>query len=56
MTSAVDTNILLDIIIPDEPRHDASVRLLTAAQQNGPLLISEPVYAELAGWFTPTDY
>jgi predicted nucleic acid-binding protein len=52
MSSAVDTNILLDILIPDEPHHDASVRLLTEARRDGSLLMSEPVYAELAGWFT----
>jgi hypothetical protein len=48
MITAVDTNILLDILIPDAPAMETSQRLLDAVLQQGGLVISEIVYAELA--------
>ena len=51
MITAVDTNILLDVLIPDSPRGDASERALAEALRAGAIIISEPVYAELAAHF-----
>lgn len=51
MTSGVDTNILLDVVIPGEPNQAASIASLSAASAEGPLIICEPVYAELAARF-----
>lgn len=51
MTSALDTNVLLDVLIPDARFGDASLRLLDEAQRAGPLVICEVVYAELAVHF-----
>ncbi len=51
MITAVDTNILLDILIPDAPAMEISQRLLDAALRQGGLVISEVVYAELAAHF-----
>ena len=51
MISAVDTNILLDILIPDEEHMQGSKRLLEAHLEKGSLIISEIVYAELASQF-----
>ncbi len=51
MISAVDTSVLLDVFLPDPEFHDASLKALEMAGQEGLLLICEPVYAELAGQF-----
>ncbi len=51
MITAVDTNILLDILIPDAHYGAASKALLDTAHQRGALIISEVVYAELASQF-----
>jgi hypothetical protein len=51
MITAVDTNILLDILIPDAPAQETSQPLLDAALQQGGLVIKEVVYAELAAYF-----
>jgi len=51
MITAVDTNVLLDVLIPDAPHGDESERALAEAVQAGAVLISEPVYAELAAHF-----
>lgn len=51
MISAVDTNILLDIL-KDDPNHGSSSRnILTSAYDQGGIIISEVVYAELAPKF-----
>lgn len=56
MITAVDTNILLDILIPEAPAQGASQQLLDTALQQGELVISEVVYAELAAYFpTPQE-
>lgn len=44
----VDTNILLDLVTDDPIWADWSVAQLEAASLNGPLLINDVVYAELA--------
>jgi predicted nucleic acid-binding protein len=51
MITAVDTNVLLDVLIPDAPRGEESERALADAVGAGALVISEPVYAELAVHF-----
>lgn len=51
MITAADTNVLLDILIPNAPHGDASERALTEAQRAGAVIISEAVYTELAAHF-----
>ena len=51
MTSAIDTNVLLDILTTDSPFAEASVQAVVEAGSAGRLLISEIVYAELAAAF-----
>lgn len=51
MISAVDTNVLLDVLIPAAPHGDDSARALAEAVRSGAVIISEPVYAELAAGF-----
>ena len=51
MITAVDTNILLDLLVPDAPHGDESEQALAEAARNGAIVICEPVYAELAAQF-----
>ena len=51
MISALDTNVLLDLLIPGASHADASAFRLTEAAREGAVVISEAVYAELAGRF-----
>lgn len=51
MISALDTNILLDILNPDEPYTESSERTLSEALQAGSVVISQAVYAEVAADF-----
>jgi predicted nucleic acid-binding protein len=51
MITAVDTNILLDVLIPDAPHGDESELALAEALRAGAVVISDPVYAELAVHF-----
>jgi predicted nucleic acid-binding protein len=51
MITAVDTNVLLDVLIPDAPRGDESERALAEAVRAGAVVISDLVYAELAAHF-----
>ena len=44
----VDTNVLLDLVTDDPDWADWSIAQLEAASLNGPLLINEVIYAELA--------
>lgn len=44
----VDTNVLLDLVTDDQNWADWSVAQLEAASLEGPLLINDAVYAELA--------
>lgn len=44
----VDTNVLLDLVTDDPNWADWSIAQLEAASLNGPLLINDVVYAELA--------
>ena len=54
MITDVDTNIILDILIPGEPFAGSSKKLLDRHQSEGGLIISEIVFAELSAHF-PTE-
>lgn len=47
MITAIDTNILLDILLPNEKFCGASVRALEEAASAGALVVCDLVYAEL---------
>lgn len=51
MIAAVDTNILLDILLPDPDYKGSSFALLSRHMKAGSLIISEVVYGELASQF-----
>lgn len=51
MITAVDTNILLDILIPESKFCLESKQLLDNATQKGLIVINEVVYAELSSQF-----
>ena len=51
MITAIDTNILVDILLPDPYYAVNSKALLDDANERGSLIISEVVYAELAAQF-----
>lgn len=54
MKTAVDTNIILDILIPGEPFSASSKKLLDRYLSKGKLILCEVVLAELAAQF-PTE-
>lgn len=54
MITAVDTNILLDVLIPEAQAMETSQQLLDASLRQGSLVIGEVVYSELAAHF-PTQ-
>ena len=47
MITAIDTNILLDILVPNENFYEVSARALEDAAGGGYLVVSDIVYAEL---------
>ena len=51
MITAVDTNVLLDVLRPNPNFVDQSLALIEASTAMGPLVICDPVYAELAAGF-----
>lgn len=51
MITAIDTNVLLDVLIPNEQFVDRSLSALEEASASGSLVICDPVYAELCGQF-----
>lgn len=51
MITAIDINILLDILVPNEAFYQASVNALQDAAGKGSLVISDIVYAELCVHF-----
>lgn len=56
MISAIDTDVLLDILVPNAPDSEASKALIDQAYAEGSLVICEVVYAELFCQFeTPHD-
>jgi len=52
MITAVDTNILLDILVPNQEFCDISVQALEDAANSGSLVICDLVYAELCIHFS----
>jgi hypothetical protein len=52
MITAVDTNILLDILVPNQEFCDVSVQALENAATSGSLVICDLVYAELCIHFS----
>ena len=54
MITAIDTNILLDILIPDAEYAQRSKELIDTCHEKGQLMICEIVYSELASQF-PSD-
>ena len=51
MITAVDTNILLDVFLPDKNFASNSAKLLKLAYDEGALIICDIVYAELVPQF-----
>ena len=51
MISAIDTNILLDVFLPDEEFASGSSKMLKMAFDEGALVICDIVYAELVPQF-----
>ena len=51
MITAVDTNVLLDVFLPDKTFAEESAKWLKLAYNEGALLISDIVYAELVPQF-----
>lgn len=51
MITAIDTNILLDILAPNEDFYEKSANALQDAAGIGSLVVSDIVYAELCIYF-----
>lgn len=51
MTSAVDTNVILDVLVPGSPFEIPSQNALDDGLRNGILVLGEVVYSELAAHF-----
>jgi predicted nucleic acid-binding protein len=51
MTTAVDSNVLLDILIPNEAFADAAAAAIKDAATIGSLVVSDIVYAEICVQF-----
>jgi len=51
MITAIDTNVLLDIFLPDQKYGPASRDALTKQFEKGSLIICDIVYSELAAFF-----
>ena len=51
MITFVDTNILLDVLLPDPNFGEHSCKSLEEAYQEGSLIINEIIYAELSPQF-----
>lgn len=51
MITAVDTNVLMDLLLEDPSFQPESERLLREASREGSLVICEVVYGEMAGFF-----
>jgi hypothetical protein len=55
MISAVDTNILLDLLIPNAPYVEGSLACLSQAAEVGSIIIGEIAFAELSSQFPGQD-
>lgn len=56
MITAIDTNILLAILVPNEKFFEASARALQDAATEGSLAVSDIVYAELCKFSVNVRY
>ena len=52
MTTAIDSNVLFDVFLPDPDFEDRSRKTIEECNHLGGLVVSEPVYAKLAAWFS----
>jgi predicted nucleic acid-binding protein len=52
MITALDTNVLLDVLLPNEKFADAAIEIIEWSARAGSLAICELVYAELCGHFS----
>jgi predicted nucleic acid-binding protein len=52
MITAIDTNVLLDVLIPNEKFFELSLRAVENAAGEGSLVVCDVVYAELCVQFT----
>lgn len=55
MITAVDTSVLLDVFLPDPSHGERSRRLLVQAYDQGGLIVSDVVLAELVPQFPSRD-
>ena len=55
MITAVDTSVLLDVLRPNPNFVDRSLALIETSATLGPLVLCDPVYAELAANFERMD-
>jgi predicted nucleic acid-binding protein len=55
MVTAVDTSVLLDVLLNDPQHAPASIKALRQAAVEGPLLLGEVVLAEVAPTLPPAD-
>ena len=51
MITALDTNVLLDVLLSNEDFAEAAIRLIESNSRAGSLVINDLVYAELCGHF-----
>jgi predicted nucleic acid-binding protein len=56
MITAVDTCVLVDVLLVDEVHTPSSVAALAGAGEDGPLIIAEIVYAELVSAVRGRDH
>jgi predicted nucleic acid-binding protein len=54
MKTAIDTNVLLDIVTNDRRFYEGALRTVSSAVQSGMAVVSPIVYAELGVYFDPT--
>lgn len=52
MITALDTNVLLDVLLPNEDFAEAALAVIEASANLGSLVVCELVYAELCGHFS----
>jgi predicted nucleic acid-binding protein len=52
MITAIDTNVLLDVLIPNEKFFELSLQAIEKAAGEGSLVVCDAVYAELGAQFT----
>lgn len=52
MSSALDSTSIFDVIQPQSPHQKRSLVMLERARNEGPIAISEPVYAEVSSILT----